>query len=156
MSNTPSYRPEGYHSVTPYLVIEDVRRALEFYARAFDAQLVLRMDLPDGKIAHAEIQIGDSRIMLSDAMPEWQTKGPKALGGTPVSLMVYVPDCDAVFARAIAAGAQAAMPVQDQFYGDRSGTVIDPFGHKWHLATNKETVPPEELQKRAVAIFGQK
>lgn len=148
-----SYQPEGYHTVTPYLVIDGAARAIEFYAKAFGAKEVMRMDLPGGKIAHAEVQIGDSRVMLSDESAEWGTRGPKSFGGTPVSVMIYVEDCDAVFNRAVAAGAKPTMPVADQFYGDRSGTLEDPFGHKWHVSTNKETLSKEELQQRMAAMF---
>jgi PhnB protein len=116
----------------------------------------MRMDMPGGKIAHAEFQIGNSRVMVSDESPQWKTRGPKSLGGTPVSLMIYVPDCDAVFNQAVAAGATVEMPVADQFYGDRSGSVIDPFGHKWHIATNKETLSEAELQERMAAMFAKK
>lgn len=148
-----SYIPDGYHTITPYLVIDGAARAIEFYRKAFGATEVMRMDMPGGRIAHAEIQVGDSRLMISDESPQWQTKGPKSLGGTPVSLMIYVPDCDAVFNQAVAAGATVAMPVADQFYGDRSGTVTDPFGHKWHISTNKEEVSPDELKRRAAEMF---
>jgi len=151
----PSYRPDGYHSVTPYLVLDDAARAIAFYRDAFGAREVLRMDMPGGKIAHAEVEIGDSRIMLSDENPAWDSKGPKMIGGTPVSLMIYVEDCDAVYAQALSAGAKSVMPVQDQFYGDRSGSVEDPFGHKWHISTCKEVLSPEELQRRATALFAQ-
>jgi PhnB protein len=155
MNSTVPYRPDGYHTVTPYLVVDDAARAIAYYCEAFGAKEALRMDLPGGKIAHAEIQIGDSRVMLSDENPQWGTKGPKSVGGTATSLMIYVEDCDAVFDRAVAAGGTVVMPTQDQFYGDRSGTLLDPFGHKWHIATCKEVVPPEELQKRAAAMFMQ-
>lgn len=156
MSTSKSYIPEGYHTATPYLVVDGAARALDFYAKAFGAKTVLRMDMPGGRIAHAEFQIGDSRIMMSDESPQWKTKGPKALGGTPVSIMLYVPDCDAMFNQAVAAGATVEMPVEDQFYGDRSGTVVDPFGHKWHIATNKETLSEEELRQRMAAMFQKK
>lgn len=148
-----SYIPAGYHTATPYLVVDGAARALEFYRQAFGAKEVMRMDMPGGKVAHAEFQIGDSRLMISDESPEWQTKGPKALGETPVSIMIYVPDCDAVFNQAVAAGATVAQPLADQFYGDRSGTVIDPFGHKWHISTNKEEIEPEEMKRRAEQMF---
>lgn len=156
MSNNVHYQPEGYHTATPYLVIDGAARAIEYYAKAFGATEVMRMNLPGGKVGHAEIQIGDSRIMLSDESEEWGTRGPASIGGTPVSIMLYVADSDAVFAQAISAGGKELMPVQDQFYGDRSGTLVDPFGHKWHISTNKERVPPEELKKRLEAMFTKK
>ena len=155
MNSAVSFRPAGYHTVTPYLVVDQATAAIAYYTKVFGAREVMRMDMPGGKIAHAEIEIGDSRIMLSDENPQWETRGPKSIGGTASSLMIYVEDCDAVFDRAIAAGGTSVMPVQDQFYGDRSGTLLDPFGHKWHIATCKEVVPPEELQKRAAALFMQ-
>jgi PhnB protein len=150
------YTPEGYHTVTPYLVVNGAARAIEFYQKAFGATEVFRMDMPGGKLAHAEIQIGNSRIMLADENPEWDARGPQSIGGTPVSLMIYVEDCDAVYARALAAGATVVMPVADQFYGDRSGAVKDPFGHKWHIATNKEVLSPDELKRRAAEVFAKK
>lgn len=156
MSTSNSYIPEGYHTATPYLVVDGAAAALEFYRKAFGAKPVLRLDLPNGRIAHAEFQIGDSRIMISDESRDWGTKGPKALGGSPVSIMIYVPDCDAVFQQAVAAGAKVAMPVADQFYGDRSGTIEDPFGHKWHISTNKETLSDAELRQRMAAMFEKK
>jgi PhnB protein len=114
------------------------------------------LDAPGGKVAHAEVQIGDSRIMLADEHPEWDARGPQSIGGTPVGLALYVEDCDAMFNRAIAAGGKVLKPLADQFYGDRSGTLLDPFGHKWTVATHKEDVSPEEIQRRAAALFGQK
>ena len=138
--------PEGYHSVTPYLVLDDATRALEFYKKAFGAVELMRMPAPGGKIGHAEIRIGDSPVMLGEEMDGYG--GPHALGGTPVSLMVYVPDVDRMFAQALAAGAKEQRPVADQFYGDRSGTLVDPFGHVWSLATHVEDVPPAEIDRR--------
>jgi PhnB protein len=155
MKNKVPYRPEGYHSVTPYIIVDGAARAIQFYAEAFGAKETMRLDMPDGKIAHGEIQIGNSRIMLADENPQWDARGPKTIGGTSTSLMIYVEDCDAVYERAIAAGATSLMPVQDQFYGDRSGTVIDPFGHKWHISTAKEILSAEELKQRAAAMFAQ-
>jgi PhnB protein len=149
-----SYIPDGYQTATPYLTVDDATRALEFYRQAFGATELMRLDMPGGKIAHAEIQIGSSRIMLADEFPEWGTRSAKTLGGSPTSLMLYVPDCDAVFARAVAAGATPTMPVGDQFYGDRCGKVNDPFGHSWMIATNKEELTPEEIGARARQIFG--
>ncbi len=149
-----SYIPDGYQTATPYLTVDGAAQALEFYRQAFGATEVMRMDMPGGKIAHAEILIGTSRIMLADEFPEWGTRGPKALGGSATSLMLYVPDCDAVFARAVAAGATPTMPVDDQFYGDRCGKLTDPFGHAWMIATNKEVLTPEEINARARQVFG--
>jgi len=146
--------PEGYHSVTPYLIIADAARALEFYKSAFGATEIMRMGAPGGKIGHAEIQIGDSRVMLADEHPEIGARGPKAFGGSAVSIHLYVEDVDTVFNRAVAAGATVKRGVQDQFYGDRSGTLEDPFGHVWHIATHKEDLTPEEIGKRAAAASG--
>lgn len=143
--------PDGYHSVTPYLVIKGAAEAIEFYKKAFGATELFRMPQPDGKVGHAEIKIGDSPIMLSDEHPELGYTGPTTIGGTPVSLMIYVDDVDTVFKRAIAEGAEQQKPVQDQFYGDRSGTLKDPFGHIWTVATHKEDVTPEEMDKRMAA-----
>jgi PhnB protein len=150
---TVPYKPEGYHSVTPYLAIRDAKSALDFYARAFGAELVLKLDMPDGKIAHAEIRIGDSILMMSEENPDWGNRSPASLGGSPVSLMIYVPDADAAFARALAAGAEQVRPVEDQFYGDRSGTLKDPYGYQWTLATHIEDVSTEEAQRRMEAMF---
>ena len=146
--------PEGYHSVTPYLIIKGAADAIEFYKKAFGAIELFRMAQPGGKIGHAEIKIGDSPIMLADEFPEMKYVGPKTLGGSPVSLMIYVKDVDNVFNQAIAAGGEQQKPLQDQFYGDRSGTLKDPFGHVWHIATHKEDVTPEEMHKRAAAAAG--
>ena len=150
------YIPDGYHTATPYLIVNGAARALEFYKQVSGATELIRMPAPGGKVGHAEIRIGDSNIMLADEFPEMDARGPQAIGGTPFSLMFYFEDCDAVTARAVASGAKVLRPVQDQFYGDRSGTVLDPFGHKWTIATHKEDLSAEELQKRAAALFGQK
>jgi len=147
--------PDGYHTVTPYMTVRGAAKAIDFYKEAFGAVEVLRMPMPDGSVAHAEIKIGDSVIMMGEENPAWGNKSPQALGGTPTGLMIYVPDCDAVFARALAAGATVSKPLTDQFYGDRSGTVIDPFGHQWTLATHVEDVPPEEMQTRMDAMMAQ-
>ena len=141
--------PEGYHSVTPYLIIKGAANAIEFYKQAFGATELFRFPAPDGKIGHAEIKIGDSPIMLADEFAEMGYKGPQALGGSPVSLMIYLEDVDAVFNRAVEAGASIKEAVQDKFYGDRTGTLTDPFGHVWHLSTHKEDVPMEEMEERA-------
>lgn len=140
--------PEGYHTVTPYLIVNAGAKALDFYARAFGAIERLRIDA-GGKIGHAEITIGDSCVMLADEHPEIGALGPTTVGGSPVSLHLYVEDVDAVVARAVAAGATLVRPVADQFYGDRVGGVADPFGHRWFIATHKEDLSPEELQRRA-------
>jgi PhnB protein len=145
--------PEGYHSVTPYLIINGAADALEFYKKAFGAVELFRME-HQGKVGHAEIKIGDSPIMLADEQPEMGYKGPTAYGGTPVSLMIYVDDVDKTYPQAIAAGAVELKAVQDWFYGDRSGTLKDPFGHVWTVATHKEDVTPEEMDKRMAATHG--
>jgi PhnB protein len=141
--------PEGYHSVTPYLIIKGAAEAIEFYKRAFGATEDMRMASPGNKIGHAELTIGDSKIMLADEYPEMGHRSPQSIGGTGVSLMVYLDKVDEVFKRAIAAGAKELQPIKDQFYGDRSGTLQDPFGHVWTVATHVEDVPPEEMRRRA-------
>jgi peroxiredoxin Q/BCP len=146
--------PEGYHSITPSLIIKNAAKAIEFYKTAFGATELFRMDQPDGRVGHAEIKIGDSPIMLADEFPELNYVSPQTLGGSPVSLMIYVEDVDAVFKRAIGAGASERKAVADQFYGDRSGSLVDPFGHVWHIATHKEDVTPEEMEKRAKSAHG--
>jgi PhnB protein len=140
--------PDGYHSVTPYLAIDGASEAIDFYKRAFGAKELFRMPGPDGKVGHAEIQIGDSRVMLADENPEMEFRSPKSMGGTSTSLMIYVEDVDRIFQQAMTAGARMLRPVKDQFYGDRSGNLEDPFGHKWMLATHVEDVAPEEMEKR--------
>jgi PhnB protein len=140
--------PEGYHSVTPYLIIKGATEAIDFYKKAFGATELFRMPAPGGKIGHAEIKIGDSPIMLADESPEMGYKSPQTLGGSPISIMIYVADVDTVFKQAIAAGGKEQRPVKDQFYGDRSGTLEDPFGHVWHVATHTEDVSPEEMERR--------
>lgn len=145
------YIPEGYHSLTPYLYVSDAARALDFYRSAFGATELFRLPMGE-KIGHAEMQIGDSRFMLADEFPDMNTLGPAKRGGPTAGFMLYVEDADAAFARAVAAGATAEAAVKDQFYGDRSGTVIDPFGHKWSLATHIEDVDPEELQRRMAGM----
>jgi PhnB protein len=143
--------PEGYQSLTPYLIIDGAAQALEFYKKAFGATELFRME-HEGKIGHAEMKIGDSPFMLADESPQMGYKGPKALGGTPVSLMIYVDDVDTTYNQAIEAGGVEVKPLQDQFYGDRSGTLTDPFGHVWTVATHKEDVSPEEIDKRLAAM----
>ena len=144
--------PKGFHTVTPYLTVSDSARAIDFYKGAFGAEELSRLNSPDGKVAHAEIKIGDSIIMLSDEMPGWG-RSPQSLGGTAVDIFLYVPDVDRIFNQAVAAGAKIAMPVSDTFWGDRYGRVTDPFGHSWSLATHKEDVPADELRKRAEAAM---
>jgi PhnB protein len=141
--------PEGYHTATPYLIATGAAKAIEFYKKAFGATEVMRFPDPSGRIAHAEIKIGDSHIMLSDEAPEMGFRSPQSLGGSPVSILLYFDDVDAVVAQAVAAGAKLVRPVADQFYGDRTGGVEDPFGHTWYVATHIEDVSPEEMQKRA-------
>ena len=143
--------PEGYHSVTPHLMVNGGVAAIEFYKKAFGAVELFRFPAPGGKIGHAEIKIGDSPIMLADEFPDMGYLGPKSIGGSPVSLLIYVEDVDTVFNRAVEAGATAKEAVTDKFYGDRTGTVVDPFGHIWHVATHKEDVPMEEMEQRAKA-----
>jgi PhnB protein len=143
--------PEGYHTATPYLIVKGAANAIEFYKQAFGAREVMRMPQPDGRIGHAEIQIGDSRVMLADEHPEMGIVSPQALGGSPVHILLYVENVDSLFQQAMDAGAKVKRPLQDQFYGDRMGGVTDPFGHLWFLATHKEDVSPEEMQKRAAA-----
>ncbi|CAN5160299.1 Dot/Icm type IV secretion system effector PhnB [soil metagenome] len=146
---TVGHQPARYHTATPYLIVDGAAAAIDFYKQAFGAEELMRMDAPGGKVGHAEIRIGDSPIMLADEHPELGFRGPRALGGTPVSIMIYVRDVDAQFRNAIDAGAQEMKPLQDQFYGDRSGTLRDPFGHVWTVATHIEDVAPDEMQRRA-------
>jgi len=145
--------PEGYHTVTPYLAVEDATEAIEYYTKAFDAKERVRMETPDGTVGHAELEIGDSLVMLSDPFPQASTKPPNELGGTSVSVFMYVEDVDAVVKRAVDAGAMVTMEVADQFWGDRFGSVKDPFGHLWSIATHVEDVPPEEMAERAKAAM---
>jgi len=148
--------PDGYHSVTPYLIVDNANAAIDFYTRAFGATEKFRLPMGD-KIGHAELQIGDSVVMLADEFPERDIRGPKARGGATSSLMIYVDDVDSVFARAIDVGGRVdGEGVKDQFYGDRSGTLVDPFGHKWTVATHVEDVPEDELQRRMKQFSTQK
>lgn len=140
--------PEGYHSVTPYLYVRGAAKALEFYKRAFNATELVRMPMPDGRLGHAEFRIGDSILMMADEFPDRGVNGPQTLGGTSIGIALYVEDCDGLFRHAVEAGATVEHPLADQFYGDRSGTVIDPFGHKWTIATHTEDVTPEEMKRR--------
>ena len=141
--------PEGYHTVTPYLIVKGAAQALEFYKKALGAAETLRLADPTGKVMHAEIKIGDSIVMLADEFPEMGAKSPQTIGGSPVGICLYVPNVDQLFKQAVAAGAKEERPVKDQFYGDRSGTLRDPFGHQWTIATHKEDLTPEEIGKRA-------
>jgi len=148
--------PAGYRTVTPYLTIKNGAKALEFYKKAFGATAIYKLMMSDGRLGHAEIRLGDSMIMLGDELPEYGGKAPETLGGSPVSIYLYVEDVDAFFKRALAAGAKERKPVMDQFYGDRSGQLEDPFGHLWWVATHKEDIAPEEMQKRVQAMFAGK
>jgi PhnB protein len=152
MSTVP-FQPRGYRSVTPYLALRDAAGALDFYRHAFGAALVMKLDMPDGKVAHAELKIGDSIVMCAEESAEWGNLAPPSIGGSPVSLLVYVPDVDAACAQALAAGATEVRPVADQFYGDRTGVVKDPYGYQWTLATHVEEVSVEEAQRRMEAMF---
>ena len=141
--------PEGYNTVTPYLAVDDAAQAIEYYKKAFGAKERARMDAPNGKIGHAELEIGDSLVMLSDPFPHATTRPPKELGGTSGSVFMYVEDVDAVVKKAVDEGATITMEVADQFWGDRFGSIQDPFGHSWSIATHVEDVPPEEMAERA-------
>lgn len=145
--------PEGYHTATPYLTIRNAAQALDFYKRAFGATEVMRMADSNGKVGHAEIRIGDSAIMLSDEFPDMDARSPQMIGGSPVMIHLYVEDVDALVKRAVEAGATLQRPVENQFYGDRAGKLADPFGHIWWIATHVEDVPPQEIEKRAAAMF---
>ena len=146
--------PAGYHSVTPYLMVRNAAKALAFYRDAFGAEEVMRFEGQGGKVAHAEIRIGDSHVMLADEQPEQGFVGPQTLGGAGISLMLYVVDVDQTFAQALAAGATERRAVADQFYGDRVGTLVDPFGHVWSIATHREDVSLDEVRRRMQALFG--
>jgi PhnB protein len=147
--------PEGYHSVTPYLAVDDASAAIEFYKQAFGATERMRMPAPNGKIGHAEVEIGDSLIMLSDPFPQSTTRPPKELGGTTSGVFLYVEDVDAAFQQVVAAGGTAAMEPADMFWGDRFGSVLEPFGHHWSLATHKEDLTEEEIAERGQAAMAE-
>lgn len=140
--------PDGYYTVTPYLIIKDAARAIEFYKRAFNATELMRLADPSGRIGHAEIKIGNSPIMLADEFPEMGIRSPQTIGGSPVSILLYVDNVDSLYAQAIAAGAKELRSVKDQFYGDRAGTLEDPFGHTWSIATHKEDLSSAEISRR--------
>ena len=152
MTGSTKHIPEGYHSVTPYLYMSDAASAIEFYKEVFGATEIMRMDAPGGKIGHAEIKIGDSFVMLGDECEDADARSPQTIGGTPVGLMLYVEDVDAVVERAVGAGAKLIEPLEDKFYGDRMGKIVDPSGHIWAIATHKEDVSPEEMEKRVAAF----
>jgi PhnB protein len=141
--------PDGYPQVTPYLAVDGAADAIDFYTKVFGARERMRMPGPDGKIGHAELELGDSLIMLADEFPDMGHRGPKAIGGTPVTINIYVADVDAAFQRALEQGATEVRPVENQFYGDRTGQLEDPFGHRWSVGTHVEDVPPNEMEKRA-------
>jgi PhnB protein len=155
MSKAVKPIPEGFHTVTPHLVIKGAAQAIDFYKRAFGAEVISRMDGPGGSVGHAELKIGDSIIFLADEFPGGPCKSPQTLGGTTATLNLYVPDVDASFKKAIAAGGRETMPVADMFWGDRFGQLQDPFGHTWAILTHKEDVNPQEMEKRAQAFWAQ-
>lgn len=145
--------PDGFHAITPYLSVKDAIAAILFYQQVFGAKEIGRISMPDGSVGHAELRVGDSTIMLAEEMPAWGNKSPATLGGSPVGIALYVNDVDTVFQKALDAGAVVVEEVKDQFYGDRSGTLTDPFGHKWHILTHIEDVSFSEMQKRSDAMF---
>lgn len=146
--------PKGYHSITPYLIVKNAAKAIEFYKKAFDAKEVMRMGHEEGKIGHAELIIGDSKIMLADEYPEMDACSPDVYGGTPVGIHLYVKNVDLTLERAEAMGGTLLRPAEDMFYGDRSGALLDPFGHKWYVSTHVEDVSPAQLKKREAELFG--
>jgi len=145
--------PEGYSTISPYLAVDDAAEAIAYYKKAFGAEETVRMDAPDGRIGHAELKIGDSHVMLSDPFPQASTTPPKELGGTSASIFMYVEDVDAVVQKAVEAGATVTMEVEDQFWGDRFGSITDPFGHNWSIATHVEDLTPEEIEERGKAAM---
>ena len=148
MPNKVKPIPDDYRGITPYLVVKDAAGAMDFYQKTFGANEIMRFNQPDGRVGHAEMQIGDARFILADEFPEMNIFGPQTLGGTSTYFLLYVEDVDAVFNRAVTAGARVDKPVQDQVYGDRNGTVVDPFGHRWTIATHIEEVSVEEMERR--------
>jgi PhnB protein len=155
MAKTAKAIPAGYHTVTPSLVIAGAAKAIEFYKKALGAEEIMRFPGPDGSIMHAEIRVGDSVIMLGDEMPEQGARGPRSYGGTAVSFFVYGENVDAAWKRAVDAGAKEIMPLQDMFWGDRTGCLEDPFGHRWWLAQHVQDLTPEQIKKNAEAFFSQ-
>lgn len=151
-----NYIPQGYHTVIPYLSVKGASAAIDFYKNAFGATEVMRMATPDGRIGHAELKIGDSHVMLADEFPQMNFLSPKSIGGSPVNIMIYVENAETIFNRAVDGGAKVLKPVQDQFYGDRSGSIEDPFGHMWTISTHIEDVSPEEIDRRAAEMFAAK
>jgi PhnB protein len=155
MTSNAKATPEGYHSITPFLVVKNCADAIEFYKKAFDAEERYRMNMPDGKVGHAELKIGDSVLMLADEFPEMKSLSPKSIGGSPVSMYVYVQDVDAMFNNAVTAGATVLDGVKDQFWGDRHGRLEDPYGHLWSIATHKKDLSPDEMKRAAEAAFAE-
>jgi PhnB protein len=147
--------PEGYHTITPFLIVKNCADAIEFYKKAFDAEERYRMNMPGGKVGHAELKIGDSVLMLADEFPEMKSLSPKSMGGSPVSMYVYVQDVDAMFNNAVTAGAIVLDGVKDQFWGDRHGRLEDPYGHLWSVATHKKDLSPDEMKRAAEAAFAE-
>ncbi len=148
--------PKGYHSLTPYLIVSDAAKAIEFYKKVFGAKESMRMENANGKIGHAELKIGDSKFMLADMCPEMGARSPKEIGGSPVGIYLYIKDVDAVVERAVAAGAKVERATVDTFYGDRCGCLEDPYGHKWYVATHIEDVSPAQIRKRSAELYGKK
>lgn len=154
MDKKINFKPTGYSTLTPYLIVEQGKEAIEFYKKVFGASEEVRMERPDNKIGHAELKIGDSKFMLADECPERATHSAKTIGNSPIGLHLYVEDVDAITNKAVSHGAKLVQKVEDQFYGDRTGTIEDPFGHIWHIATHVEEVTEEEMEKRVKKIFG--
>jgi len=156
MKNQIKAVPDGFHTLTPHLVVKGASQAIEFYKKAFGAEEIKRLPGPDGQsLIHAELKIGNSRLLLVDEFPEMDCRGPKSVGGSPVSIHMFVEDADAAFDKALAAGAEVRMPLADQFWGDRYGVLTDPFGHIWSIATHKENLTPQEIGERAQAAFSE-
>ena len=149
-------QPKGYNTITPYLIVNGAKNAIVFYKTAFGAKIAMSMEHPGGKIGHAELKMGDAKIMLADEFPEMHAHSPKKFGGSPVSIHLYVKNVDSVVEKAVSLGAKLERPVQNMFYGDRSGTIIDPYGHTWYIATHVEDVTPAKLRKRAAELFNKK